>query len=97
MAEVKIKKNRVEVLKVSIEDKSYSIPLIGSMKLKKIRELKECKTDEQLVSFLSEYIPTDVLEEFTSADLNQLVTAWRDASTEAQGAKVGESSASSIS
>lgn len=92
MAEVKIKNSKtIEVLKVTIGDMTYSLPLITSLKIKQIRKLKECKTDDELIEFLSEWIERDALEDLTPSELKQIILAWRDATT---GIGVGESSAS---
>ena len=92
MAEVKIKNSKtIEVLKVTIGDMTYSLPLITSLKIKQIRKLKECKTDDELIEFLSEWIERDALEDLTPSELKQIILAWRDAATGIGG---GESSAS---
>ena len=92
MAEVKIKNSKtIEVLKVTIGDMTYSLPLITSLKIKQIRKLKGCKTDDELIEFLSEWIERDALEDLTPSELKQIILAWRDAAT---GIGAGDSSAS---
>lgn len=88
MAEVVIKKREeTEVLKATIGDKTYSVPLASSVPYMK---LKAMKTDEKLIEFFTEYIPEEVLNELLTGEIMQLVKAWRDATVEAQGATVGE-------
>lgn len=89
MAEVIIKKReQTEVLKATIGDKTYSIPLATSLPYVKLKSLK---TDDKLIQFFKEYIPEDVFNELLTDELMQLVKAWNDATVDAQGATVGES------
>lgn len=89
MAEVIIKKReQTEVLKATIGDKTYSIPLATSLPYVKLKLLK---TDDKLIQFFKEYIPEDVFNELLTDELMQLVKAWNDATVDAQGATVGES------
>lgn len=92
MAKVIIKKKKqTEVLKATIGDKTYSIPLASSIPYV---QLKAMKTDEQVIQFFKEYIPDEVFDELLTDELVQIVKAWRDATVESQGASAGESSAS---
>lgn len=88
MAEVVIKKRQTEVLKATIGNKTYSIPLASSLPYVK---LKSMTTDEKVIEFFKEHIPEDVFNELLTDEIMQLVKAWNDATLEAQGASVGES------
>lgn len=88
MAEVIIKKReQTEVLRATIGDKTYSIPLASSLPYVK---LKQMRTDDKIIQFFKEYIPEDVFNELLTDELMQLVKAWNDATQEATGATVGE-------
>lgn len=88
MAEVIIKKReQTEVLRATIGDKTYSIPLASSLPYVK---LKQMRTDDKIIQFFKEYIPEDVFNELLTDELMQLVKAWNDATQEATGASVGE-------
>ena len=89
MAEVTIKKKeQIEVLKATIGDKTYSIPLAPSVPY---LVLKNMRTDEKVIEFFKEYIPEDVFNGLLTDEIMQLVKAWNDATKEATGASVGES------
>lgn len=103
MAEVKIKNKAVEVLKVTIEDKTYSIPLVRDMKYKQVKQFKEAakrlqetRDDDKLIELLSSFIPMEVLDELTRRELDEIETTWIMESNNAagEGVSVGESSAS---
>ena len=89
MAEVIIKrKEQIDVLKATIGDKTYSIPLASSLPYVK---LKTMRTDDKLIEFFKEHIPENVFNELLTDEVMQLVKAWNDATEEEQGASVGES------
>lgn len=88
MAEVILKKKQVEVLKVTIEDKTYSIPLGGSLPYK---TLKKLKSEDGTFEFLQEYIPEEVIDDLTSNDIAEILRAWTKATEENTGLKSGES------
>lgn len=89
MAEVTIKKKeQIEVLKATIGDETYSIPLASSVPYV---TLKNMRTDEKVIEFFKEYIPEDVFNGLLTDEIMQLVQAWNDATQEATGASVGES------
>lgn len=89
MAEVIIKKKeQTDVLKATIGEKTYSIPLASSIPYVR---LKAMRTDDKVIEFFKEYIPDKVFDELTTDELMQLVKAWNDATVEAQGLSVGES------
>ena len=89
MAEVTLKKrDQIDVLKINIGDKSYSLPLGGSVPYK---TLKKLKTEDGIFEFLAEHIPEKVLDELTSNDITTIFTAWSEATKAENGATPGES------
>ena len=94
MKEITLEQPR-EVLKVNAYDKTFSIPLAGSIPLAVLMPIKKAKTtDEKLdyfVTFLKEYIPTDVYEKLTANDFNQIMVAWGETSKLETGVTPGES------
>lgn len=89
MAEVNIKKKKeTEVLKATIGDKTYSIPLASSLPYVKLKAMRE---NDKVIEFFKEYIPEEVFNDLITDELMQLVKAWNDATLEATGASVGES------
>lgn len=89
MAEVLIKKKKeTEVLKATIGDKTYSIPLASSLPYVKLKAMRET---DKVIEFFKEYIPEEVFNSLLTDELMQLVKAWNDATLEATGASVGES------
>lgn len=88
MAEVILKKKQIEVLKATIGDETYSIPLASSVPY---MVLKNMRTNETAIEFFKEYIPEEVFNSLLPDEIMQLVKAWNDATQEATGASVGES------
>ena len=89
MAEVLIKKKKeTEVLKATIGDKTYSIPLASSLPYVKLKAMRD---NDKVIEFFKEYIPEEVFNSLLTDELMQLVKAWNDATLEATGASVGES------
>lgn len=76
------------VLAVEIEKKTYSVPLAGSMKRKDVLALKD---EESVYAMFARYIPSEVLDDMTVDEYNQLAQAWADANAEESGASLGES------
>lgn len=88
MAEITLGgKKTVKSLKVNIEDKSYNIPLTGSLT---IAEMEKFKDDEDGFSFFGKYIPMNVLKSLTMDDFKALTEAWKKASSEESGVDLGE-------
>ena len=65
MAEITLKgkSDTTKVLKVNIGEKTYSVPLSGSLSIKEMRAMS--KGDEDGFDFFSKYIPAKVLESLT--------------------------------
>jgi hypothetical protein len=87
MAEFTLKRREAKKLKINIDDKSYFIPLSGSMKPKEVAKLD---TVEATLEFMKKYIPGEVLDELTQDEYNDIVRAWGEASKEASGLNPGE-------
>lgn len=84
-----------EVLQVNAYDKTFTIPLAGSIPLAVLMPIKKAKTtDEKLeffVDFLKEYIPEDVFNKLTASDFNQIMVTWGETSKLETGVTPGES------
>lgn len=94
MKEITLDQPKKEVLKVNIGQKSYSVPLAGSLpfvELKKIRKLSNEEREDFIMEFIQRHIDAKVFNTLDSAQVEQLIRAWSDASREEQGATPGES------
>ena len=74
-----------EVIKVEIENKTYSLPLMKHLKYKTLKKLLSMKDEsaddlEMIIEVLGEYIPNEVLEELSVAEITQIITTWKDVS-----------------
>lgn len=88
MAEVTLKKREIEVLKINIGDKSYSLPLGGSIPYK---QLKKLKTEDGIFDFLSAHLPEEVMDTLSTEDIKAIFSAWGEATRKQSGLKLGES------
>lgn len=88
MAEVNLSNRKIEVLKVIIGDKSYSLPLGGSVPYK---TLKTINTDKGMMAFLGEHIPQDVVDALTVDEIRQIFSAWAEETKKSTGLMPGES------
>lgn len=84
---IKLNKKRVEVLKVEIEGKVYSIPLGTSLKRKELAKLDK---QDEVIKFFEKYLTKAVVDELTMGDLKQIIEAWSKATQEASGIKLGK-------
>jgi hypothetical protein len=84
-----------EVLVVNAYDKSFNIPLAGSIPITELMPIKKAKTSDEkfefFVEFLQKYIPEEVFIKLTGADLTQIMTAWGETSQLETGVTPGES------
>jgi len=84
-----------EVLKVNAYDKSFSIPLAGSIPLAVLLPIKKAKDNNEkldfFVDFLKDYIPEDVYNKLTASEFNQILIAWGETSKLETGVTPGES------
>lgn len=83
-----------EVLKVTIGDKTYDIPLASSLPYKKVKALikitkqKDEEQIESFVDFFKQYIPEEVIDELSMSNLTDLAKAWSRVSNQEE--KLGE-------
>ena len=87
-----------EVLKVTIGEKTYTLPLANALPYSKVKKLikisKTGDTEEQIdmfIAFFKEYIPEEVINNLPMASLTALAKAWGDTSEEDGGSDLGES------
>ena len=89
MPELNLKRNKTEVLKVNIEDKSYSIPLGTSLTRK---ELAKLKTEDEVMKFLEKYLGKELMDDLSIGEIKQIITAWSEATQNSgNGETLGES------
>ena len=88
MPELNLTRKEIEVLKVNIEEKSYSRPLGTSLKRS---ELAKLKTEDEVMKFFEKYLGKDLMEDLTIGEIKAIITAWSKATEEASGVKLGES------
>lgn len=82
------RKRAVKVLEVEIHKKTYKIPLASTLSIKTVKSLN---TPEGTMAFMEQYIPTEVVDELTQEEFNDIVNAWSEASNDDSGQTVGES------
>lgn len=94
MKEITLKAKPVEVLKVNMGDKSFSIPLANYLPFEDLMKINRADNAQKIVvieEILKRYIPEEVYSTLTGADITQIMTAWNAQSEEDSGAKLGES------
>jgi hypothetical protein len=79
---------QINVLKVNIGKKTYSVPLSGSLSIREMKAMRDGTEDG--FDFFGRYIPQDVLETLTMDQFNALNGAWKEASSEKTDASMGE-------
>lgn len=79
---------QINVLKVNIGKKAYSVPLSGSLSIREMKAMRDGTEDG--FDFFGRYIPQDVLETLTMDQFNALNEAWKEASSEKTDASMGE-------
>ena len=91
-------------LTLEIGDKTYDLPLAGSMKVKELRKLVhigKLPEEEQFdlqIDFLAKHMGEAIVDEMTQDDINEIFQLWIKASNgylKEDGRTLGESSASS--
>ena len=87
-----------EVLKVTIGDTVYTLPLSNALPYGKVKKLlsiaKVGDTEEQInifIEFFKEYIPEDVVDSLSMGALTALAKAWGETSETEGGSNLGES------
>lgn len=88
MPELNLNRNEVEVLKVNIGEKSYSIPLGTSLRRK---ELANLKTEDEVMKFFEKYLGKELMDDLTIGEIKTIVTAWSEATQKSGGTPLGES------
>ena len=88
----------VEVLKVTIGEETYTLPLANALPYSKVKKLikisKTGDTEEQIdtfIAFFKEYIPENVVDNLPMSSLTALAKAWGDTSEDEGGSTLGES------
>ena len=79
---------QINVLKVNIGKKTYSVPLSGSLSIREMKAMRDGTEDG--FDFFGRYSPQDVLETLTMDQFNALNEAWKEASSEKTDASMGE-------
>lgn len=88
MPELTLNKKEVEVLKVNIEDKSYSIPLGTSLTRKELAKLDK---SDAVMEFFEKHLGKDVMDNLSIGQIKQIIEAWSKATQELSGTSLGES------
>ena len=87
MPELTLNRKELEVLKVNIEDKSYSIPLGTSLKRS---ELAKLKTEDEVMKFFEKYLGKELMYDLSIGEIKQIIDAWSEATKKAGGVTLGE-------
>lgn len=87
MAKIVLDNNTREVLEVVIGEATYNIPLGSSLSWK---EANSIKTQDDVLAFFSKYIPEDVFESLSMANITVIINEWRKATEITGGAKFGQ-------
>ena len=87
MPELTLNRKEVEVLKVNIENKSFSIPLGTSLKRS---ELAKLKTEDEVMKFFEKYLGKDLMDDLSVGEIKQIIDAWSEATKKSGGVTLGE-------
>lgn len=87
MAKITVENKVVEVLEVEIGEKTYNIPLGSSLTYKKLNSLK---TTENFMQFFMEYIPEDIFDTLSIANISAIIKEWNKATEQASGISLGK-------
>lgn len=87
MPELNLNRKELEVLKVNIEDKSFSIPLGTSLKRS---ELSNLKTEDEVMKFFEKYLGKDLMDDLSVGEIKQIIDAWSEATKKSGGVTLGE-------
>lgn len=71
-----------DCLAINVGDKTYHMPLATNMPLKILKRLTKDADVAEVVDVLSNYIPIEVVDEFSASDVKQIFEAWGAASNE---------------
>ena len=89
MPELTLNRKKIEVLKINIEDKTYSVPLGFSLKRKELAKLDK---EDEVMKFFEKHIGAEVWNDLTIGEQKQIIDAWAKATQEEAdgGQKLGE-------
>lgn len=93
MAQVKLDNKQYDTkdcLEINVGGKKYMMPLASSMPLKVLKKLTKDADVETIFEILSKYIPEEVLDEFSVADVKAIFEAWGAASKDISGIESGK-------
>lgn len=93
MTEITLKAPK-EVIKVNFGEKTFSVPLGGSLPAERMISISKATGNERLqlmMNLFVEYIPEDIMEQLTMGEMSQLINAWSEETKKASGISVGES------
>ena len=87
MPELTLNRKELEVLKVNIEDKSYTIPLGTSLKRS---ELAKLKTEDEVMKFFENHLGKELMDDLSIGEIKQIIDAWSEATKKSGGVTLGE-------
>ena len=87
MPELTINTKEVEVLKVNIDGKFYSIPLGDELERDELAKLND---QEEVDKFFAKYLGEELWKHLKVKDQKAIMTAWGDATKESSGVSLGE-------
>lgn len=93
MAQVKLNDkqyDKKDCLEINIGNEKYMMPLANSMPLKTLKKLTKNADVDVILEVLGSYIPEEITDELTVADVRQIFEAWSEASKETTGIEPGK-------
>ena len=82
------KKKNVQTLDVEFGDKTYKVPLAGSLTIAELKALQDGADDG--FSFFERYLPAEVVSALTLDEFKKLNALWKKESQEVSGVNLGE-------
>ena len=79
MPELTLNRKKIEVLKINIDDKTYSVPLGFSLKRKELAKLDK---EPEVLKFFEKHIGEEVWNDLTIGEQKQIIDAWAKATQE---------------
>ena len=93
MAQVKLNDkqyDKKDCLEITIGEGKYMMPLANCMPLKTLKKLNKDADVDVILEVLNAYIPEEITDELTVADVKQIFEAWGAASKENSGIDLGK-------
>lgn len=87
MTEFTLKPVEDKTIRINYCDDSFVLPLQGSLTLEEANMLA---TPEGTYIFMKKYIPEDIMKKLKLEEYNMVVRAYREASEQTSGQKLGE-------